>query len=89
MGYGKSGLLLTQVHDLRLEGGILNGRADNTISGSNDSMVVFTLAVKKTSSNGRICQARGRNLQMVDPVAWQSTCARRGYLLYRANPRGY
>ena len=33
MGYGMSGLLLTQVHDLRLKGGILNGRADNTISG--------------------------------------------------------
>ena len=37
----------------------------------------------------RICQSRGRNFQMVDPVAWQSTCARRGYLLYKANPRGY
>jgi len=34
MGYGMSGLLLTQVHDLRLKGGILNGRVDNTISGS-------------------------------------------------------
>jgi len=42
MGYEMSGLLLTQVHDLRLKGGILNRRADNTISGSTFPMFPLT-----------------------------------------------
>ena len=37
----------------------------------------------------RICQVRGRNFNSIDPAAWQSLCARRGYLLSRANPRGF
>jgi hypothetical protein len=36
-----------------------------------------------------ICQVRGRNFSQIDEVAWQSLCARRGYVLYRRNPRGY
>lgn len=37
----------------------------------------------------RICRARGSNYQAVDEEAWQALCARRGYLLYRRNPRGF
>jgi hypothetical protein len=37
----------------------------------------------------KICQARGRNFREVDEEAWQSLCARRGYLLARRNPRGF
>ncbi|MCW4354183.1 hypothetical protein ONR57_12815 [Hoyosella sp. YIM 151337] len=37
----------------------------------------------------RICQVRGRNSKAVDEEAWQSLCARRGYLLSRRNPRGF
>jgi hypothetical protein len=37
----------------------------------------------------RICQVRGRNYREVDEEAWQSLCARRGYLLARRNPRGF
>ena len=37
----------------------------------------------------KICQIRGRNFSRVDPEAWRSLCARRGYVLHRRNPRGY
>ena len=37
----------------------------------------------------RICQARGRMFNRVDPEAWQSLCATRGYHLYRENSRGF
>jgi hypothetical protein len=36
-----------------------------------------------------ICKVRGRNFARVDEEAWQSLCARRGYLQNRANPRGF
>lgn len=36
-----------------------------------------------------ICQVRGRNFNQVDAEAWQALCAKRGYLLYRRNPRGF
>jgi hypothetical protein len=37
----------------------------------------------------RICAVRGRNFNSIDAGAWTSLCARRGYLLSRANPRGF
>jgi hypothetical protein len=37
----------------------------------------------------RICQVRGRNFRLVDEEAWQSLCARRGYVLRRQNSRGF
>jgi hypothetical protein len=36
-----------------------------------------------------ICMVRGRNFSAIDAEAWQSLCGRRGYLLYRRNPRGF
>jgi hypothetical protein len=36
-----------------------------------------------------ICKVRGRNFNAVDVEAWQSLCARRGYVLSRRNPRGF
>ena len=36
-----------------------------------------------------ICQVRGRKYALVDQEAWQSLCARRGYVLHRRNPRGF
>lgn len=36
-----------------------------------------------------ICQVRGRNFNEVDAEAWEDLCKRRGYLLYRRNPRGF
>lgn len=36
-----------------------------------------------------ICTVRGRNFNMVDAEAWQSLCARRGYVLSRHNSRGF
>jgi hypothetical protein len=37
----------------------------------------------------RICQVRGRNSSGVGYKRWVDLCARRGYLLYRENPRGF
>lgn len=37
----------------------------------------------------RLCKVRGRNFAAVDEKAWQELCSRRGYLLYRRNPRGF
>ena len=37
----------------------------------------------------RLCTVRGRNYAAVDEEAWQELCSRRGYLLYRRNPRGF
>lgn len=37
----------------------------------------------------RFCKARGAHLAAVDEEARQALCARRGYLLYRSNPRGF
>ena len=36
-----------------------------------------------------ICKVRGRHFNGIDQEAWQSLCARRGYVLYRRNPRGF
>jgi hypothetical protein len=36
-----------------------------------------------------ICKVRGRNFSKVDAKAWEDLCARRGYLLYRRNARGF
>ena len=36
-----------------------------------------------------ICKVRGKNFNAVDAEAWQSLCARRGYVLSRRNPRGF
>ena len=36
-----------------------------------------------------ICQVRGRNFSQVDEEAWEDICKRRGYVLYRRNPRGF
>jgi hypothetical protein len=37
----------------------------------------------------RLCKVRGRNFAAVNEKAWQELCSRRGYLLYRRNPRGF
>ena len=37
----------------------------------------------------QLCAVRGRNFRAVDEEAWQELCSRRGYLLYRRNPRGF
>ena len=36
-----------------------------------------------------VCKVRGRNFNLIDEEAWQSLCARRGYVLHRRNPRGF
>jgi hypothetical protein len=36
-----------------------------------------------------ICKVRGRNLNSIDPVAWQALCAKRGGLYGGSFPRGY
>ena len=37
----------------------------------------------------KVCRARGRYFGEVDEEAWQSLCARHGYLLARRNPGGF
>jgi hypothetical protein len=66
------------------------------IDSASESVIV--LAINDQSIDGddltsreswkRICTVRGRNFNEIDPEAWQSLCARRGYLLARANSRG-
>ena len=36
-----------------------------------------------------VCQVRGRNFNLIDEESWQALCARRGYVLYRRNSRGF
>lgn len=36
-----------------------------------------------------ICRVRGHNFNQIDEESWQSLCSRRGYVMYRRNPRGF
>ncbi len=36
-----------------------------------------------------ICWVRGKNFNKINEAAWESLCRRRGYILYRRNPRGF
>jgi hypothetical protein len=75
----------------RVEGSLVR------IFGVSDRQVVDAINSESVSSEDlasregwkRICQVRGRNFAAVDEEAWQSLCARRGYLLRRQNSRGF
>jgi hypothetical protein len=61
---------------------------DQVVRAINDELIDDEYLISR-SGWSRICRARGRNLRLVDEQAWQSLCARRGYVLYRKNPRGF